>query len=57
MKAIKICYEHKLTFSDGWVHHEYIPKDIPDYHRVIDLIHSKQDEYRIVNVERVDKEW
>jgi hypothetical protein len=56
MKAIKIYYEH-IDSAGTWLKKAYVPKDVHDYQRCVDLVHSKPDEYKIITVERIDKEW
>lgn len=55
MSTFKLYYEHK-TANGTWLSKEYITKDPKDYKRAVDVCHSNPDEYRIVNVEKNNKE-
>jgi len=55
MSTFKLYYEHK-TANGTWLSKEYITKDPKDYKRAVDVCHSNPDEYKIVNVEKDNKE-
>lgn len=54
MTPIKITYEHKTANGD-WVTREYTAKEGKDYERVVSIIHQNKDEYRVLNVERLNR--
>lgn len=55
MSTFKLYYEHKDS-NGTWLYKAYITKDPKDYKRCVDICHSNPDEYRIVNVEKDNKE-
>ena len=55
MRKVKLTYEIKS--ADGiWNRKEYVTDDGKDYERVVNIIHSNPDEYRVINVEHIKEE-
>ena len=52
MRKIKITYEHKTACGD-WVRREYTTDNGTDWERVVNIIHSKPQEYKVISVEHV----
>lgn len=50
MRKIKITYDHK-TANGNWITREYETSDGKDYERVVNIIHSNPEEYRVIKVE------
>lgn len=53
MRKIKLTYEIKSA-NGFWNRKEYVTDDGKDYERVVNIIHSNPDEYKVVNVEHID---
>lgn len=52
MRKIKLTY--KIKSANGiWNCKEYVTDDGKDYERVVNIIHSNPNEYRVVNVEHI----
>ena len=49
MRKVKLTYEIK-TANGIWVRKEYVTEDGKAYERIVNIIHSKPNEYRVVDV-------
>lgn len=53
MRKIKLIYEIKSA-NGFWNRKEYITDDEKDYERVLNIICSNKDEYKIIGIELID---
>lgn len=52
MRRIKLTYEHK-TANGSWIRREYTTSNGKDYERVVNIIHSNPEEYKVIKVEHI----
>lgn len=52
MRKVKLTYEIKSA-NGIWVRKEYITEDGKAYERVVNIIHSNPNEYKVISVEHI----